>query len=252
MALCRRDFGALASSTSVVDASDPTKRLAFDTTLVAPSTIMNISPVDQTDESLSKNKAQTMTNKTINSNSNSITNIGNAAIASDAAIDATKIGTGNVTNTQLSYLNGATSNIQTQINNMGFAVDRQMVVVTTTASTMSLTWIDVPGSTVTTRNLGSNGCYRIDFNAVCQCETRDVQARLRFVIGGTAIANSEITYTGTNQNADFSNVSMSWLENNVPNGTIIKVQFMTDDSGKDIFLYTRRLIIDGVRQTAVV
>tara|TARA_R100000700_G_scaffold3276_1_gene6222 strand:- start:136 stop:1299 length:1164 start_codon:yes stop_codon:yes gene_type:complete len=44
--------------------------------------------------------------------------IGNALIKSDAEIDATKLGNGDVTNTELSYINSVTSNVQTQLNDM--------------------------------------------------------------------------------------------------------------------------------------
>src|SRR6056300_1556085 len=55
----------------------------------------------------------TLTNKTINSASNKITNIGDSELSS--GISATKIGNGDVDNTELSYLNGVTSSVQTQI-----------------------------------------------------------------------------------------------------------------------------------------
>ncbi len=60
---------------------------------------------------------QTLTNKIINSSDNTITNIVNADIKILAAIDATKIANGSINNTEFQYLNGVTSNIQTQINN---------------------------------------------------------------------------------------------------------------------------------------
>ena len=55
----------------------------------------------------------TLTNKTINADNNTITNIGDDELSS--GISATKIGNGDVDNTELSYLNGVTSAIQTQI-----------------------------------------------------------------------------------------------------------------------------------------
>jgi len=61
--------------------------------------------------------AQTLTNKTIDADLNTITNIENADIKVAAAIDATKIANGSVDNTEFQYLNGVTSSIQTQINN---------------------------------------------------------------------------------------------------------------------------------------
>lgn len=59
---------------------------------------------------------QTLTNKSIDADTNTITNIDNNDIKSAAAIDATKIGNGDVDNTELSYVNGVTSSIQTQLN----------------------------------------------------------------------------------------------------------------------------------------
>ena len=59
---------------------------------------------------------QTLTNKTIDADQNTITNIENADIKAGAAIDATKIGTGTVDNTEFGYLSNVTSDIQTQLN----------------------------------------------------------------------------------------------------------------------------------------
>jgi hypothetical protein len=58
----------------------------------------------------------TLTNKTINASNNSLSNITNTNISSTAAIDATKISSGLVSNTEFSYLDGVTSSIQTQLN----------------------------------------------------------------------------------------------------------------------------------------
>lgn len=55
----------------------------------------------------------TLTNKTIDADNNTITNIGDNELSS--GISAAKIGNGDVDNTELSYLNGVTSAIQTQI-----------------------------------------------------------------------------------------------------------------------------------------
>lgn len=60
---------------------------------------------------------QTLTNKSIDADTNIITNIDNADIKTNAAIDATKIYDGSVDNTEFSYLNGVTSGIQSQLNN---------------------------------------------------------------------------------------------------------------------------------------
>jgi hypothetical protein len=64
---------------------------------------------------------QTLTNKTISGASNTITNIPSSALAT--GVDATKIADGSVTNAEFQYLNGVTSDIQTQINSKAADAD---------------------------------------------------------------------------------------------------------------------------------
>ena len=68
---------------------------------------------------ISADSTTTLTNKSIDSANNTITNIVNADIKSDATIDATKIANGTISNTEFQYLNGVTSAIQTQLNSKG-------------------------------------------------------------------------------------------------------------------------------------
>lgn len=58
---------------------------------------------------------QTLTAKVIDADLNTISNIENADIKALAAIDATKLADGSITNTEFQTLNGITSNIQTQL-----------------------------------------------------------------------------------------------------------------------------------------
>ena len=67
-------------------------------------------------EVLTSDQTQTLTNKTIDADLNTISNIENGDIKAGAAIDATKIADGSVSSTEFQYLDGVTSAIQTQIN----------------------------------------------------------------------------------------------------------------------------------------
>jgi hypothetical protein len=59
---------------------------------------------------------QTLTNKTINADNNTVSNIDDGEIKAGAAIDATKIADGTVTSAEFQYIGGLTSDAQTQIN----------------------------------------------------------------------------------------------------------------------------------------
>ena len=88
------------------------------TTVIQTSQTSNrvITLPDFTTTMVGTNSNQTLTNKTIDSDLNAITNISNTQIKAGAGIDATKIGNGTVTSTEFAYLDGVTSAVQTQIN----------------------------------------------------------------------------------------------------------------------------------------
>lgn len=86
--------------------------IAFDSGLTS---LWKIGLVGSEVEITTVSGSQTLTNKSINAASNTITNITDSEISASAGITATKLGNGDVDNTELSYLNGVTSAIQTQI-----------------------------------------------------------------------------------------------------------------------------------------
>ncbi len=67
--------------------------------------------------------SQVLTNKSIDSDNNTITNIVDADIKAAAAIDATKIADGSVTSTEFQFINSLSSNAQTQIDAKQATID---------------------------------------------------------------------------------------------------------------------------------
>jgi hypothetical protein len=77
---------------------------------------------DATDTLVGKATTDTLTNKSIDADANTITNIENADIKAGAAIDASKIADGSVSNTEFQYINSLTSNAQTQLTTNATAI----------------------------------------------------------------------------------------------------------------------------------
>lgn len=104
--------------------------------------------------------SQTLTNKTIDASLNTITEISNSAISSSAAIDASKIADGSVSNTEFQYLDGVTSGIQGQIDTHASLTSAHGVggdiVGTTGTQTLSNKTLDAP---IVQNNLITNSSY---------------------------------------------------------------------------------------------
>lgn len=72
---------------------------------------------DANDTLVGKATSDVLTNKSIDAATNTLSNISNAEIKAAAAIDASKIADGSVSNTEFQYLSNVTGDIQTQLNN---------------------------------------------------------------------------------------------------------------------------------------
>ena len=95
--------------------TDLTAVAATDTTIASAKAIKTY--VDSQEHSVTPSSVTTFTNKTIDvdATGNSITNLVNANIKASAAIDASKIADGSVSDTEFQRLDGLTSDIQTQL-----------------------------------------------------------------------------------------------------------------------------------------
>ena len=102
----------------VLDGADEFAVYDASTTSDDRVTLTNIASKVANVNSNANDDTATLTNKSIDSDNNTITNIVNADIKSTAGIDATKLGDGTVTNTELSYISEVTSDVQTQLNSL--------------------------------------------------------------------------------------------------------------------------------------
>ena len=104
------DVGYLTAETD-------SQTLSFSTPTLTISNGNNVDLSTLTTGLITASSTDTFTNKTIDvdATGNSLTNIANANIKAAAAIDATKLADGSVSNTELQYINSLTSNAQDQI-----------------------------------------------------------------------------------------------------------------------------------------
>ena len=112
------DVGYLTSETD-------SQTLSFSTPTLTISNGNNVNLSTLTNGLITASSTDTLTNKTIDADGtgNSITNIEDANIKAAAAIDATKIADGSVTNSEFQFINSLSSNAQTQIDSKQATID---------------------------------------------------------------------------------------------------------------------------------
>jgi len=104
----------LPNASGTVVLQDSTDTLTNKTINSASNTItITESNISDLQSYILANSTDTLTNKTIDADNNTITNIGDSELSS--GISATKLADGSVSNTEFQYLNGVTSAIQTQL-----------------------------------------------------------------------------------------------------------------------------------------
>jgi hypothetical protein len=101
--------------------------------------------------------SQTLSQKIIDASANTISNITDNEIKTNAGINVTKLSTGIVNNTEFNYLNGTTSNIQTQLDSKGPSTVRLASdVVITTDVIQDVTGLSFP--------VTANSVYNFNFD----------------------------------------------------------------------------------------
>jgi hypothetical protein len=110
-------FGSISRLVSILfrkDSQDITLQPNQGTTYTAARAVQ-LPAGDTAHVLVSRTSTDTLTNKSIDADTNTITNIEDADIKSGAAINAAKLADGSVSNTEFQYINSLTSNAQTQI-----------------------------------------------------------------------------------------------------------------------------------------
>jgi hypothetical protein len=120
--------------------------------------------------------SQTLTGKTIDASYNSISNIVNASIAGGAAIDATKVANGSVSNAEFQRLAGVTSGIQSQL-------DAKQSSGSYITSLVGAVTASGPGAATASLSAGSVGTTQLTDASVTDAKVAGSIARSKLAAG---------------------------------------------------------------------
>jgi len=184
-----------------IDNNEIKASAAIDTTKLANGTVSN-AEFQRLDGILSSvvgiSDSQTLTNKTINADNNTITNIDNNEIKAGAAIDTTKLANGTVSNAEFQRLDGILSSV-VGITDTQVLTNKTLTspIISTISNTGTLT---LPTSTDTlvgraTTDTLTNKTINADNNTITNIDNNEIKA-------GAAIDADKIA-NGTVSNAEF-------------------------------------------------
>jgi hypothetical protein len=122
--------------------------------------------------------------------------------------------------------------------------DVQGISDVTTVTTTSTTLVDLTGATLTTKNVGANAIYQINFNCVYNISGANTIATFQLNINDVDITNATIVIdektTSTRNNVSFSYVHTTALAS----GIIIKIRYST--SANTLTISRKTLNIFGI------
>ena len=127
--------------------------------------------------------------------------------------------------------------------------DRQCVGSEDPHDTTSLTYVDLPGATLTTISLSQPGSYVVTFSALMNVLLNNTTANFRVSIDGVPVDVDGTDVRLKVKELDIS-YTVSCIAANVPEGAVMQVEYKTDKGTLMVEEYN--LTIDGVPQTRVV
>lgn len=127
--------------------------------------------------------------------------------------------------------------------------DRQSMKSSSSNSTLSTDYIDLPGATITTKSLAQDGDYIVFFSVLVSASLNNTKANFRLSIGGVPV-----DVNGTDLTLKIKDLDVGYSVNGnaplVPPESVIKVEYKTDKG--TIIVTEFGILVDGVPCSRVV
>lgn len=225
------------------------------TTLITTQTIdrtINIPDSGATTDILLNNVTQTITNKTIDADQNTITNIENADIKAGAAIDASKIADGSVSNTEFQYLDGVTSSIQTQLSNNATAISDHLADTADAHDASAISF--VPGGTIASTDV-QTAVSEVATDAASALAAHEADTtNIHGITDTSVLTTNSNTQTFTNKtfDADGTGNSISNIENaDIKAGAAIDRTKLASGSADHVIINNGSGVLSSEAQLAI-
>ena len=177
--LTNKDFDG---NTSIIkDTTDPTKKFKFNPATVTTGTTRTFSVPDADTTFVGTDVVQTVTNKTLDADNNTVTNLDNTSIKASAAIDVTKI--------DFNYQDSASDGQST-------------TALTSYQNKLSLVTPVIPA-----------GTYMVMWSAQLGNATNAAKSKVRCTIDAAAVGEVFVTGSGTGEYQSFSGFKKTSLTN---------------------------------------
>lgn len=129
--------------------------------------------------------------------------------------------------------------------------DRQMVTLTAPQQA-TFTVTDVAGASLTTKDLGENGTYRVEYTAMCIVQGGGGSQGITTIlnVAGTDVEATR-TYATASASQAYIPISRSAVLSGLTSGTVIKLK-VSSAFGTGAYLWNPTIVIDGVPSSQVV
>ncbi len=127
--------------------------------------------------------------------------------------------------------------------------DRQSVLSEVENSTSSLTYVDLPDGSLTTKSLAVDGSYIAVFSLLISASLNNTIANFRILINDVPLNANGVNIMLKTKDLDIG-FTLSSVLSDIPPGAILKVQYKTDKG--TITVPEFNAAIDGVPQSRVV